>query len=637
MVLDTDKEKWPVGSEVASLTLQEKEELASRLRQYIIKYTAKNGGHLSSNLGVVELTIALLSTYDFPLDAVIFDVGHQCYSWKILTGRADEFRQLRQENGLSGFPKTEESEYDSFNTGHSSTSLSAAAGLVRARKLRDESGKVVAVIGDGAISGGMAYEAINDICQEDDDIVVILNDNQMSIEHVVGGMSKHLEYLRVMPRYLSLKSRWLDRFNRVPILGRPIVKVIESFKRAGRKIIHSYRGYSSMFERLGFRYYGPIDGHDIGQMERYLRSARSIKGPVLLHVITQKGKGYSFAEASPSVYHGVAPFEIDLGLNNSHDSDLAVTWSQVYGSELAAMAENNSLICAISAAMTSGTGLLDFEARYPDRFFDVGIAEQHALTLAAGLAKGGMRPYVALYSTFLQRGIDQLLHDICLQNLPVTITLDRAGAVGGDGETHQGIYDLALTLALPNLEIFAPATQSDLRALLRKSQNMDGPVLIRYPKERVCKFSEIDFSQEADIDPYAVREIRSGEGLAIISLGTMVFPAIEAADYLSKKGINIGVYSLISAKPTNIHAIICIYKNYDRLLFIEDGIKESGWGEGILARLAVSGCDINGENMGILYPLAGQAERSGLLSKSGLDAAGIISKAETLIENVKKE
>ena len=272
MDLDTDKEKWPVGSEIASLTLQAKEELASRLRQYIIKYTAKNGGHLSSNLGVVELTIALLSTYDFPQDAVIFDVGHQCYSWKILTGRADEIRQLRQENGLSGFPKTEESEYDSFNTGHSSTSLSAAAGLARARKLRDESGKVVAVIGDGAISGGMAYEAINDICQEDDDIVVILNDNQMSIEHVVGGMSKHLEYLRVMPRYLSLKSRWLDRFNRVPILGRPIVKVIESFKRAGRKIIHSYRGYSSMFERLGFRYYGPIDGHDIGQMERDRKS-----------------------------------------------------------------------------------------------------------------------------------------------------------------------------------------------------------------------------------------------------------------------------------------------------------------------------------------------------------------------------
>jgi len=636
MVVDIDSEKWPVGSEVACLTLEEKVELAARLRQYIIKYTAKNGGHLSSNLGVVELTIALLSTYDIPRDSVVFDVGHQSYSWKILTGRAEEFRQLRQEGGLSGFPKTEESGYDSFNTGHSSTSLSAASGLARARKLRGEPGEVVAVIGDGAISGGMAYEAINDICQENDNIVVVLNDNQMSIEQVVGGMSRHLEYLRVTPRYLSLKSRWLDRFNRVPLLGKPIVKIIEAFKSAGRKIIHSYRGYSSMFERLGFRYYGPIDGHDIRQLERYLRSARSIKGPVLLHVITQKGKGYSFAEASPSDYHGVAPFEIDLGLNNATADNHVTSWSQVFGSEIVAMAEDNPLICAISAAMTSGTGLLEFESRFPERFFDVGIAEQHALTLAAGLAMGGMRPYVALYSTFFQRGMDQLIHDICLQNLPVTITLDRAGAVGSDGETHQGIFDLPLTLALPNLEIFAPATESDLRTLLRQSQNMEGPVLIRYPKENARQFVETGFIQGTELDPYAIREVRRGESMAVIALGTMVFPALEAADYLFKKGINIGIFSVISAKPTNIHAIMCIANNYDRLLFIEDGIKESGWGEGILAQLAGSEICFNSESLGILYPLAGQAERSGLLNKSGLDAKGIISKVEAL-HNIKRE
>ncbi len=625
-----------MGSEVGSLTLQEKEELAARLRNYIIKYTAKNGGHLSSNLGVVELTIALLSTYDFPTDAVIFDVGHQSYSWKILTGRAEEFKQLRQEGGLSGFPKTEESEYDSFNTGHSSTSLSAACGLHRARKLRGEPGKVVAVIGDGAMSGGMAYEAINDICQEDDDIVVILNDNQMSIEQAVGGLSRHLEYLRVTPGYLSLKSRWLDRLNRVPLLGKPIVKIIEAFKRAGRKIIHSYRGYSSMFERLGFRYYGPVDGHDISQLEAYLRSARKIDGPVLLHVITQKGKGYSFAEASPSEYHGVAPFEIDLGLNHSNGNH-SITWSDVFGSEMVAMAKDNPLICAISAAMTSGTGLLKFESCYPERFFDVGIAEQHALTLAAGLAKGGMRPYVALYSTFLQRGIDQLLHDICLQNLPVTITLDRAGAVGGDGDTHQGIYDLALTSALPNLEIFAPATETDLRTLLRKSQNMDCPVLIRYPKEKAREFPETVFIQKAELDPYAVREVLSGEDLAVIALGPMVFSALDAADYLSRKGINIGIFSTISAKPTNIHDIICIVKNYKRLLLVEDGIKESGWGERILARLASNENCINSDNMGIIFPLAGQAERSSLLNKSGLDAAGIIKKAEELLGSINEE
>ncbi|HHV42425.1 MAG TPA: 1-deoxy-D-xylulose-5-phosphate synthase [Clostridiaceae bacterium] len=628
-----DKDSWPRAQDIKGMTLQEKKELADRLRDYIIKYTAKNGGHLSSNLGVVELTIALLAVYDFPTDSLIFDVGHQCYSWKILTNRAEEFKQLRQEGGLSGFPKSEESEYDSFNTGHSSTSLSAACGLVRARKLRRQGGKVVAVIGDGAMSGGMAYEAMNDICQCGDDIVIVLNDNQMSIDHVVGGFAKHLEYLRLAPGYISLKSRWLNRFQKVPLFGKLIVKVVESFKRAGRNIIHHYRGSSSMFEQLGFKYYGPADGHDIARLERYLRSARAIKGPVLIHTITQKGRGYSFAEEKPSAYHGVAPFEIYAGLNGSNNGD-SLTWSEVFGREIVRLGRENKDICAISAAMTAGTGLLDFEKEFPDRFFDVGIAEQHALTLAAGLAKGGMRPYVALYSTFLQRGLDQLLHDICMQNLPVTVTVDRAGAVGSDGETHQGIYDLALTLPFPNLEIYAPATAADLRALLELSLKKDNPMLIRYPKEKVNELPDtalINSTTARDFDPAKLRKMRSGEDLAIIALGTMVFPALAAAEHLSAKGINISVYSTICGNSCIIHDIMNIISKWDKLLFIEDGIKKSGWGEYLIAQLNDSVESLIAESMGILYPLAGQASRTSLLHMSGLDTQGIVKKVESLI------
>lgn len=628
-----DRDSWPTARDISAMAIEQKEQLAVRLRNYIIKYTAKNGGHLSSNLGVVELTIALLSTYDFPTDSVIFDVGHQCYSWKILTGRSEEFKKLRQEGGISGFPKTAESEYDSFNTGHSSTSMSAACGLVRARKLRQESGKVVVIIGDGALSGGMAYEAMNDICQCGDDIVVILNDNQMSIDHVVGGFAKHLERLRLAPGYISLKGRWQTRLQRVPLIGNLMVKGAELLKRTGRRIIHNYQGTSSMFEQLGFRYYGPIDGHDICQLERYLRSARAIKGPVLVHTITQKGRGYSYAEQKPSEYHGVVPFEIEVGLNGYSETESQVSWSEVFGQTITKLGKNNPDVCAISAAMTSGTGLLEFETQFPDRFFDVGIAEQHALTLAAGLAKGGMRPFVALYSTFLQRGLDQLLHDICLQNLPVTIVVDRAGAVGGDGETHQGIYDLSLTMPFPNLEIFAPATANDLRSLLRIALDRNNPVLIRYPKDLAFDLAEIDQqSRTADkFDPYCIRQVRAGKDMVVLALGPMVFPALAAADCLREKGINISVYSSICVNLCNIHDIISIIKDTKRLLVIEDGIKKSGWGESIISQLCSSIDGLISEHLGIIHPLAGQAKRSSLLSASGLDKQGIIKAVESLI------
>ena len=437
--------------QLRTLNSAQLEQLTADVRDLIIRTVASNGGHLASNLGVVELTIALLLEFDVRHDRIVFDVGHQSYTWKILTGRLDRFCTLRQKEGLSGFPKCCESPFDCFNTGHSSTSISAALGLSRAMDRLGKAGRSIAVIGDGALTGGMAFEALNDAGHSHENLIVILNDNQMSISRNVGGLSRHLENLRISPNYIRLKTGIDSLLLKTPLVGRPIYNLLQMFKRLARQTVQ-HQGI--LFEQLGFRYYGPINGHDIDSLRQHLRTIRQFKGPVLLHVLTQKGRGYPFAEASPDIYHGVAPFVVENGVSNGKGS--GCTFSEEFGSCMTALASVNTKICAISAAMTSGTGLSDFAVQYPARFFDVGIAEQHAVTLAAGMAAGGMKPYVALYSTFLQRAYDQLLHDICLQNLPVVLAIDRAGLVGEDGETHQGVYDLGLLLPLPNLEIYCP-------------------------------------------------------------------------------------------------------------------------------------------------------------------------------------
>ena len=470
--------KIATPQDLRQLTEQELLELCSELRQVIIERVSVNGGHLASNLGVVELTVALLLEYDFPNDRIVFDVGHQCYAWKLLTGRQQEFASLRQTGGLSGFPKTSESEFDSFNTGHSSTSVSAALGIARARSLTRREQRVVALIGDGAMTGGMSFEALNDLGQSQEPLLVILNDNQMSIDPNVGGMAYHLSTMRVSPHYLQFKTRWFRRLNALPVLGKGSLKVLRKLKKSLRGL----RKQGVVFEHLGLKYYGPIDGNNLTEVRRYLRALRTLSKPVILHCLTRKGQGYSFAENMPAKYHGVAPFRIEAGLESNLQK--SPTYSSTVGEQLCALAEQDERITVLTAAMKQGTGTAEFAQRFSQRFFDVGIAEQHMVTLAAGMACNGLRPYVTIYSTFAQRAMDQIIHDVCLQKLPVTFLIDRAGAVPADGETHQGYYDLAFFSSLPAIDVFSPVTSEDMWQALQYSLSAKQAVAILYPVTR---------------------------------------------------------------------------------------------------------------------------------------------------------
>ena len=608
--------RFPLPDEIKAMNTAALEKLATDIRETIIDTVSKNGGHLAPNLGVVELTIALLREYDFPNDKIVFDVGHQSYVWKLLTGRDRDFATLRQKDGLSGFPKRDESEYDAFNTGHSSTSISAAAGLARAARFRGLNQKTVALIGDGALTGGMAYEAMNDVVQQNDDLLIIINDNQMSIDENVGGLSHHLEKLRTAPGYNKMKSRWKRWLGKVPLIGKPAINMMSKLKEDLRQLD---RDSSKFFEEWGFRYYGPVDGHDIDSLIRHLRTVRERKGPVILHVLTKKGHGYQFAESAPERWHGVAPFLIESGLPPHPDKKGIPTFSKVFGSHLCEMAEKDDRIVAISAAMTSGTGLADFAERYPDRFFDVGIAEQHALTLAAGLAAGGMKPYVALYSTFLQRGIDQIIHDICLQNLPVTIMIDRAGVVPADGETHQGLYDIALLNSLPCIEIFAPADGDDLKECMNYARNAEGPVAVRYPKMKVPEIPGLSGETRAS-DPHELRKITDGSDVTVLVLGSIAAEMTAAKPLLDKNDISVDIFSCLCAKPWQNHVIIeSLYKT-KRLFIIEEGIKTGGFGQNILPELVQKVPGLRFKVQAVECAYQGQGNRDELLREAGLTA-----------------
>lgn len=448
--------------------------LAAQMRQYMIENIARCGGHLASSLGVVELTIAMHRAFSSPTDKIIFDVGHQAYAHKILTGRREAFCTLRQEDGLSGFPKREESVHDHFNTGHASTAISAALGMARAKKLRGEDGIAIAVVGDGALTGGLAFEGLNDAGQADVPLIVIINDNEMSISPNVGAMHRMLVNMRSSAWYVRFKRR-LVRSLDTGIFGRWLSRHMENLKNRIKSFLMPVR----MFEDMGFLYLGPIDGHDIEVLTRMLKRAKELHVPVIVHCVTQKGKGYAFSERNPEKFHGVAPFSIDTG---DIEAALKKSNSSVFGETMIELAQKDPLIVTVSAAMPIGTGLTEFAGRYPDRFFDVGIAEEHALTMAAGMAAGGMKPVVAIYSTFLQRGYDQILHDICLQKLPVVLAVDRAGLVGDDGETHQGVYDMAFLSTMPNMTIYSPASQQELVYMIKLAISRGEPAAVRYPR-----------------------------------------------------------------------------------------------------------------------------------------------------------
>ncbi len=561
-----DKIKSP--DDLKKLNIKEKENLAAELRKYILNVVSKNGGHLASNLGTVELTIALLSVFNPPSDKLIWDVGHQSYAYKILTGRSLD--SLRKINGIAGFPKSSESFYDAFNTGHSSTSISAALGMARARDLKGETNSVVAIIGDGSLTGGMALEALNDAGFSNTNITVILNDNEMSISRNLGGLNMFLSRLRTRKLYTKSDSKIKNIVSKLPLIGNTLVKFVQRIKRSIKQLFIS----KMFFEDIGFTYLGPVDGHDIARLQNILRYSQEVSGPVLVHVLTKKGKGYKFAEDNPSKYHGVGAFNIETGRNVQKKGK---DYSKVFGDKLVTLARKNKRIVAITAAMRDGTGLTTFSEKFSSRFFDVGIAEQHALTMAAGMAKEGMIPVVPIYSSFYQRAYDQIIHDISMQNLPVIMCVDRAGVVGADGETHHGNFDMAFFKIIPNLTIMAPKDFSELESMLEFAISLNKPVIIRYPRGS----QEYDFTKHGIIKYGKSEIIRRGDDISIIAIGNRVSSALNLALSYNEKGISAEVINVRFLKPLDKNTIKKSILKTKNVITIEDGTCIGGLGSSI--------------------------------------------------------
>lgn len=561
--------------DLKKLTLQQKKKLAEEIRNYIIEIVSKNGGHLASNLGVVELTIALHTVFNVPEDKIIWDVGHQCYVHKILTGRREKFKNLRKPNGLAGFPKSNESPADSFNTGHSSTSISAALGMARARDLQGKNNAVIAVIGDGALTGGMALEALNDAGYSKCKMTVILNDNEMSISPNVGGLNKFLGKLRTKKLYTTTNNLLKKQISSVPVIGKPMVVGIQRIKRAIKQLVI----HKMFFEDIGFTYLGPVDGHNIEKLESILKTSKQVNGPVLIHVLTKKGKGYKFAEKNPDKFHAISPFNIEKGeLKTPKEKD----YSKVFGEKIVELAKENSKIVAVTASMKNGTGLADFAQEFPYRFFDVGIAEQHAVTMAAGMAKEGMIPFVPIYSSFYQRAYDQVIHDVAMQNLPVIMCVDRAGIVGADGETHQGTLDMAFFRLVPNLTIMAPKDFKEFEDMLEFAVGLNKPVVIRYP--RGGEDAEVKFKSHAKIElgkAEVLHEVKNLENptkeVTIIAIGKTVSEAVKLADRMQKEeGITPEIINARFLKPFDSEKMIQSIQRTKNVITIEDGTVING-------------------------------------------------------------
>ena len=573
-------------SDIKNLSQKQIKELAQEIRQTIIQTVGTNGGHLASNLGVVELTIALHRVFDSPNDAIIYDVSHQCYAHKLLTGRYDQFKTLRQKDGISGFTNSDESEHDFFINGHSSTSISSALGLLTSWNLNKKDGKVIAVLGDGALTGGMAFEGLSNAGQMRKNLIVILNDNQMSIDHNTGAVSRYLSRLTMTKGYQSFRYR-VDKVverlvEKIPSLGRPMDKFIFRFKRSLKGLLLA----NNLFTDLGFEYVGPLNGHNEQVLENVLRKIRNLSRPVVVHVVTKKGKGYTPAETNPENYHGVGPFNIEDG---SVSKDEKLTFTQAFSDIILEQAEKNQKITAITAAMAQGTGLSEFSKKYRERFFDVGIAEEHAVTFAGGQARGGMLPVVCIYSTFIQRAVDQMIHDISLQKSHCIFVLDRAGVVPNDGVTHQGLFDIALFRPIPGIKILSPVSAADLKVCFEYAVNTDGPVVIRYPKA-YCPEELPEFSQK----------IKEGKGILIesdgkavknkyliVTTGSMYEEVRQALNEEAAKKIKADIYLMRFIKPFNEEFFVQLATQYKGVLFVEDGVETGGISEhaaGLLAK-----------------------------------------------------
>ena len=543
--------------------------LASEIRSFIIESVSEHGGHLASNLGVVELTMALHLCMDFPNDKLIWDVGHQAYTHKLLTGRKEDFSGLRTFGGMSGFPKHKESPCDAFDTGHSSTSISAALGYARARDLKGEDRTVVAVIGDGSLTGGMAYEALNNVSHLKSNMIIVLNDNKMSISENVGGLSKHLTALRTRESYMDFKMDVEKKLKQIPHVGDSVARSVKKSKDSIRQLFVK----GGFFEDFGIKYIGPIDGHDIKEMVRVLNALKRLNEPVVMHVVTQKGRGYVPAEQNPSAFHGVGSFDIATGESLASKS---LTYTSVFSKTICRLGKAHPDVVTICAAMPDGTGLTAFKKHFPGRFFDVGIAEQHAVTFAAGLAAGGMHPFVAVYSSFLQRAYDQIIHDVCIQNLPVVFCVDRAGLVGADGETHQGIFDLSYLSMIPNMTVCAPKNKYELYDMLYFAYQYHGPIAIRYPRGSAYE----GFKNMRPPIEYGKSELMfEGEKIALVAVGSMVQTAVQVCKKLLDKGINATVVNARFVCPLDTECLDRLSRDHQWIVTMEENVLKGGFGE----------------------------------------------------------
>ena len=564
-------EKINSPEDLKKLNIEEKEQLAKEIREYILNVVSENGGHLASNLGVVELTIALHSVFNVPTDKIVWDVGHQTYVHKILTGRREQLKTIRKLDGLAGFPKTNESDCDCFNTGHSSTSISAALGMARARDLEGKNNSVIAVIGDGALTGGMALEALNDAGYSNTKMTVILNDNEMSISKNIGGLNMFLSKLRTKKLYAKSSLSAKKVIIKIPVVGKPFVKIVQRVKRSIKQLIIP----KMFFEDIGFTYLGPVDGHNIEQLQNIMQLSKQVEAPVLIHVLTKKGKGYKIAEENPDKFHATSPFNIETGKPKKEKKP---DYSKVFGEKIVEMAKKDSRIVAITASMKDGTGLTKFQKEFPNRFFDIGIAEQHALGMAAGMAKEGMIPIVPIYSSFYQRAYDQVIHDIALQNLPVIMCVDRAGVVGANGETHQGTLDMAFFRIVPNLTIMAPKDFKELEDMLEFAVKLNKPVVIRYPRGGEEK-TKLEKHEELKLGKAEI--LKEGKDITIVAIGKRVAKAMEMAEKLKQNEIDAEVINARFLKPLDKEKIKTSIEKTKNVITMEDGTEINGLGTAV--------------------------------------------------------
>lgn len=605
-------------ADIRKLNIAELNTLAQEIRSLIINTVASSGGHLASSLGTVELTLALHYVFNTPQDKIIWDVGHQTYAHKIITGRKEKFATLRRQNGLSGFPRREESPYDVFNVGHSGTSISAASGFTEAGSLKGDSNKIIAVIGDGSMTTGMAFEGLNWTGDREKNTIIVLNDNEMSISPNVGALSSYLNRLMTGHAVTKLRSKAKKLLNDIPGIGKYMVRLFQ-------KIEESWKTFfvpGALFEEMGFTYVGPLEGHNLSYLIKNFENIKDLNGPVLVHVITKKGKGYKFAEENPLSYHGVAPFNVETGIAISPPSDVP-TYTGIFGQTIVKLAQADSRIVAITAAMCDGTGLDQFCQEFPDRFYDVGIAEQHAVTFAAGLAIEGLIPVVAIYSTFLQRAYDQIVYDVCLQKLPVVFAIDRGGLVGEDGVTHQGLLDYSYLRSIPNIIVMAPKDENELQHMLKTAAGCGHPVSLRYPRGK-----GVGVSLDGELKTLAIGKgevLQEGSDLAVIAIGSVVYPALAAAKRLSKEGLKIKVINACFVKPLDEELILNTAATIKKIMTVEENALQGGFGSAVLELLAeknITGIQV--KRLGLPDEFVHHASQAEQRDKYALNEEGII-------------